>query len=90
MRRQTEALAGVDREVEVLSRDEVEGVEVAGRRVPGLRPGDVEPDHAFVPMPHRQLGDLDRSRRLAHGGDDQPDGDRTPLRAAPEAVEHRG
>ena len=63
MRGQPEALAGVDGEVEVLVRDEVEGVEVAGRRVAGLRPGDVEADHPLVAVANRELGDLAPSSR---------------------------
>ena len=89
-RRKAERLAGVDREMEVLVGDEVEGVEVPRRRVAGLRPGDVEPDHSLVTMANRHLGDLDRARGLAHGGDDQPDRDRSPLGASAEALEHGG
>src|SRR5919108_4713194 len=43
-----EGLAGVDREVEVLAADVLEGVEVARRRKPRLGARDVEPDDAAV------------------------------------------
>ena len=49
-RRQPEALAGVDRDVEVLLADLVEGLEVARRAVAGLWPGDVEADDARVAL----------------------------------------
>ena len=74
--------------MEVLPRDEVERVEVPRRRVAGLGTRDVEADDPLVAVPHRQLGDLDRARRLAHGGDDEPDRDRAALRAPPEPGEH--
>ena len=69
-RRQPERLAGVDRDVEVLPADVLEGVEIAGRRVALLGTGDVEADHALVAPAHRAFGDLDRTRRLAHRRDD--------------------
>ncbi len=40
-------------------------------------------------MAHRELRDLDRPRRLAHGRQDQPHGDRPARRPAAEAGEHR-
>ena len=43
--------------------DQLEGVEVARRRVAGLASGDVEPDHALVAVAHGQLGDLGGVRR---------------------------
>ena len=70
-RRQAERLAGVDRDVEVLAPDEVERVEVAGRPVAGLGPGDIEADDAGVAPADRALGDLDRSGGLAHRGDER-------------------
>ena len=57
----------MDRDVEVLAADEVEGVEIARRRVPLLRSRDVEPDDARVAPADRALRDLHGSRRLAHG-----------------------
>ncbi len=56
---------------------------------PASGPAMSKPDHALVPMAHGELGDLDRARRLAHGGDDEPDRDRSALGTAPEAGEHR-
>ena len=47
--------------------DELERVEVAGRRVAGLGAGDVEADHARVAPAHGQLGDLEAAGRGAHG-----------------------
>ena len=75
-RRQPEGLAGVDRDVEVLRRDELEGVEVAGGRVAGLAAGDVEADHAGVAVAHGQLGDLGGVGGVAHGRDDRADRER--------------
>src|SRR5215471_12894964 len=59
--RQAEPFPGVDRDVEVLPRYVLERVEVAARRAAGLGPGDVEPDHSAVAVPHRELGDLQRA-----------------------------
>ena len=75
-RRQPERLAGVDRDVEVLAPDLVERIEVAGRRVALLGPGDVEPDDAGVAPADRALGDLDRAGRLAHRRDEHLHDDR--------------
>ena len=74
--RQPERLAGVDGHVEVGAVDELERVEVAAGREARLGPGDVEADHALVAVADRQLGDLHRTRELAHGGDDGADDDR--------------
>ena len=70
-RGQAECLAGVDRQVEVGVVDEVERVEVARRREACLGAGDVEADHALVAVADGELGNLDRSRELAHRGDDE-------------------
>jgi hypothetical protein len=86
-RRQPEGLAGVDREAEALPLDVLEGVEVAGRRVPLLGAGDVEADDAGVAPAHGELGDLERAGGGAHGGDQRPDGEAGALRAEPEALE---
>src|ERR1051326_3697187 len=67
---QTERFAGVDREVEVRVVDELEGVEVAGRRETFLRSGDVEPDNSAVAVSDRELGDLYRPSELAHRSHD--------------------
>ena len=87
-RRQPERLAGVDRDVEVLAADVVEGVEIAGRAVALLRAGDVEPDHAGVAPADRAFRDLDRAGGLAHRRhehlhDDRLAGGSGPLRADP-------
>ena len=58
----------MDRDVEVLAADVVEGVEVSGRRVALLRSGDVEPDDTGVPPADGALGDLDRPGGLTHRG----------------------
>ena len=72
-RREPERLAGVDGDVEVLRRHELERVEVARRRVAGLAAGDVEADHPGVAVAHRQLGDLGGVGGVAHGRDDRAD-----------------
>ena len=43
-RREPERLAGMDRDVEVLASDQVEGVEIAGGRIALLGTGDIEAD----------------------------------------------
>ena len=93
-RRQPERLAGVDRDVEVLAPDEVEGVEVPRRPVARLGAGDVEPDDARVPPADGTRGDLDRAGGLAHGRHQQLHRDRVPVerglsRSAREPLEHR-
>ena len=93
-RGQAERFAGVDRDVEVLAADVLEGVEVARRREALLGSRHVEPDHAGVAPADRAFGDLDRAGRLAHRGDEQLHDDRMarggrPFRADPEALEHR-
>ena len=50
----------------------VERLEVAGRAVARLRPGDVEPDDARVAPADGALGDLDRAGGLAHRGHERP------------------
>ena len=82
-RRQPEGLAGVDGHVEVRAVDELERVEVAGRREAGLGPGDVEADDALVAVADAQLGDLDGTRELAHRGDDGAHDDRPAGRGRP-------
>ncbi len=67
---------------------------MARRRESRLGAGDVEPDDAVVAPPHRDLGDLARSRLSAHRGEERVHGDRMargggPLRPDPEAVDHR-
>ena len=66
-RRQAEGLAGVDGHVEVLPLHVLEGVQVPGGREALLGAGDVEADHAEVPVAHGQLGDLGGVGLLAHG-----------------------
>src|SRR4029079_12575204 len=73
---QPEALAGVDRDVEVLLADLVERLEVARRAVAGLGTGDVEAGDAGVSPADRALGDLDGARRLAHRRHQHPHDDR--------------
>ena len=75
-RGQAERLAGVDRDVEVLAADVLEGVEVARRRIALLGPGHVEPDDAGIAPADGALGDLDRAGRLAHRGDQHLHDDR--------------
>src|SRR6516162_10915771 len=58
---QAEPLSRVDRDVEVLPVDVLEGVQVAAGRPARLGACDVEPDHAVVAVPYRELGDLKRS-----------------------------
>src|SRR5215475_9540752 len=55
-RGQPERLAGVDGEVEVFPLQVLERVQMPGGWVARLRAGDVEADHAHVPVAHRQLG----------------------------------
>ena len=74
-RRQAERFARVDRQVEILVADMVEGVEVARRPVAGLRPGDVEAHDALVAPAHGEAGDLGRSFELAHRRNERPDDD---------------
>ena len=81
--------------MEVLATDEVECVEVTRRRIALLGPRDVEPDDALVAMADGALGDLDRSRGLAHRGhehlhDDGPAGLGGPRRPTAEPLEVRG
>lgn len=54
--RQAEALADMDRDVEVLPVNVLEGVEVAARRPACLRAGDVEADDAVVAVADGGLG----------------------------------
>ncbi len=67
--RQPERLAGVNREAGVVVSHVLESIQVPGRRVAGLRAGDVEAHHTPVPEPDRQLGDLERPRGVPHCGD---------------------
>ena len=72
----------------------LERVEVAGRRIALLGPGDVEPDDAGVAPADRALGDLDRAGGLAHRGhehlhDDRRAGRGRPGHPDPEALEVR-
>ena len=85
---QAEPLAGVDGDVEVLPRHVLEGVQVPAGRAARLGARDVEPDHALVPVTHRELGDLQRARRRAHGGEQGVHGDSPAAAAAPEPLEH--
>ena len=55
---------------------------MAGRGESRLGAGDVEPDDAVVAPPHRDLGDLARSRLCAHGREQRVERDRTPAAAA--------
>ncbi len=87
--RQPERFAGVDRGVEVLPAHVLERVQVAGGRVAGLGPGDVESDHAGIAPTDRQLGDLGAARRRAHRREDRVDRQVRAGRAAAEAVHHR-
>jgi hypothetical protein len=54
---------------------------VPRRRVAGFRPGDVEADHAAVPVGHGQLGDLARAGGVPHGREQLPGRDRPALPA---------
>ena len=56
--RQPERLTGVNGEAGVVASHVLERVEMPRRRVAGLGARDVEADHALVPEPDRQLGDL--------------------------------
>src|ERR1700735_68281 len=56
---------------------------------PGPLAGDVDPDHPGVPVPPRQLGDLQRSRRGPHRREQGIYGDIAAAAAAPEALEYR-
>ncbi len=87
-RRQPEPLAGVDRDVEVLPLEVLERVQVPARRPAGFRPRDVEPDHALVPVADRELGDLQRPGRRAHGGEQRVHRDPAALAALAEPLEH--
>ena len=69
--RQAKRLTGVDRQMEVRLVNEVEGVQVARRRVAGLGTGHVEAHDAVVAIADGELCDLDRARELAHRGDDE-------------------
>src|SRR5215469_2437009 len=51
-RRQAVTLASVDRDVEVLALDVLEGVKVAAWAVPGFRAGDVKTNHPVVAIAH--------------------------------------
>ena len=57
-RRWAVRLAGMDREVEVLSLDVLERVEMSSWRVARFGTRNVEPDHALVSMSNRQFSDL--------------------------------
>src|SRR5688500_10182922 len=54
--RKAERLAGVDRDVEVLATDVLERVQVAGRSIAGLGPGDVKTHDPGVPPADRAFG----------------------------------
>ena len=68
----TEGFAGVDREMEVLPLQVLEGIQVEGGWIPGLPAGYVEPDDAAVPVPDGGLCHRHRVRRRAHGRDQGP------------------
>ena len=87
-RRQAERLAGVDRDVGVLPHDELKCIEVPARGITGLGPGDVEADHAVVPVADRELCDLVGAGRGPHGGEQGSDGDRFALRTDAEPFDH--
>ncbi len=88
-RGQPERLAGVDRVVPVRPLHVLEGIQMAGGREACLRAGDVETDDAPVPPSDRGFSDLQRSRRVAHGGDQRADRQPGPLRAGAQAVQDR-
>ncbi len=54
---------------------------------PASGPATSKPDHALVAVADGQLGDLDRSRELAHGGDDEAHLDAVGSRTAIETLE---
>ena len=83
-----ERLAGVDREVEVLPLQVLEGLEVSGWRIPGLATGDVEADDPVVPVPDRQLGDLGGVGVGAHRREQRADREVRARRALGEARQH--
>src|SRR3984957_741778 len=87
--RQPETFPRVDRDVEVLPGHVLERVQVPGRRAARLGAGDVEPDHALVPVPDRDLGDLQRARGGPHRGEQRVHGDAASGAAQPEAFQHR-
>ena len=74
--RQPEGLARVDGEVGVLALQVFERVQVAGRRVTVLGPGDVESGHPVVAVTHGQPGDLRALGRMAHRREQRRDLDR--------------
>jgi len=89
-RLEPERLAGVDREVEVLAPNELEGVQVSRGRVAGLGAGDVEPAHAAVAPAHRELGDLHRAGgRLPDGAQQKAHRD-VPAFCSPAEAGQRG
>ena len=91
-RRQSEGLAGVDGEVEVLPLEVLERVEVAGRGEARLGAGDVEADDPGVAPLHGELGDLARPRLVPHRGEELADDDPAARvdHALLEAGPHRG
>src|SRR6185369_5813631 len=86
-RRQTEALAGVEGDVEVLVAHLIERLEVARRAVTGLGAGDVESDDARVAPADGAFGDLDGAGGLAHRGDERLHHDGMPGGGSPRASE---
>src|SRR5205823_4593955 len=88
-RRRPEGLAGMDREVEVLAADLLEGVQVPRGRVAGFRAGDVEAAHTAIAPSHGELGDLEAPGGGSHRRQQRADGDASTLAALSESL-HRG
>ena len=84
----SERLASVDGEVEVLPLQELEGVEVQGRRIAGFPAGDVEADDPALPEPDRGLSHRLRVVIGAHSCNECPDGQGGSGRPVGEAGQH--
>ena len=78
----------MDREVEVLALEVLEGLEMQRGRVAGLASGDVEADHATVPVPHGRLGDLQGVGVGAHRRKEGADRETRAGRALGESGQH--
>src|SRR5215510_5421207 len=86
-RRQSERLAGMDRDVEVLAHDVLERVEVTGRRIARFGARDVEAADAFVAPADCELGDLQRQGGSPHRRAQHAQRDLAALAPLPETFE---
>ena len=75
--------------VEIGALDELERIEMAGRRITSLGTGDVEADDTFVTELDGEFSDFVAARGGAHRGENRVDGEVRAASAAAEPGEHR-